>query len=78
MAILHPKFDAFTNGNSMRKTHPRATGALLTPRVQSRSLDLPVKQSNGDTAIHRIIENPVYGGAYLIGGHDPNMRRFET
>src|SRR5438034_935530 len=36
------------------------------------NLDLPVKQSNGDTAwrrpsysaIHRIIENPVYGGAY--------------
>ncbi|MGY4334729.1 DNA invertase Pin-like site-specific DNA recombinase [Bradyrhizobium sp. LB7.2] len=35
------------------------------------NLDLPVKQSNGDTAwrrpsysaIHRIIENPVYGGA---------------
>jgi recombinase len=35
------------------------------------NLDLPVKQSNGDAAwrrpsystIHRIVENPVYGGA---------------
>ncbi|MCP2223792.1 recombinase family protein [Bradyrhizobium elkanii] len=39
------------------------------------NLNLPVKQSNGDTAwrrpsysaIHRIIENPVYGGAYAYG-----------
>src|SRR6267378_219018 len=39
------------------------------------NLDLPVKKSNGDTAwrrpsysaIHRIIENPVYGGAYAYG-----------
>jgi hypothetical protein len=39
------------------------------------NLDLPVKQINGDTAwrrpsysaIHRIIENPVYGGAYAYG-----------
>src|SRR6201981_554653 len=39
------------------------------------NLDLPVTQSNGDTAwrrpsyatIHRIIENPVYGGAYAYG-----------
>jgi Recombinase/Recombinase zinc beta ribbon domain len=38
-------------------------------------LDLPVKQPGGDTAwrrpsyasIHRIIENPVYGGAYAYG-----------
>ena len=38
-------------------------------------LDLSVKQSNGDTAwrrpsysaIHGIIENPVYGGAYAYG-----------
>ena len=38
-------------------------------------LDLPVKQANGDTAwrrpsyatIHRMIENPVYGGAYAYG-----------
>ncbi|WP_236843112.1 recombinase family protein [Bradyrhizobium icense] len=38
-------------------------------------LDLPVKQTNGVTAwrrpsysaIHRIIENPVYGGAYAYG-----------
>src|SRR5438270_12587564 len=39
------------------------------------NLDLPVKQNNGDTiwrrpnysAIHRMIENPVYGGAYAYG-----------
>src|SRR6202162_3971869 len=39
------------------------------------NLDLPVKQNNGDTtwrrpnysAIHRIIDNPVYGGAYAYG-----------
>jgi len=39
------------------------------------NLDLPVKQTNGGTAwrrpnyaaIHRIIENPVYGGAYAYG-----------
>ncbi|XSC42655.1 recombinase family protein [Bradyrhizobium sp. RDT10] len=39
------------------------------------NLDLPVKQTNGDTAwrrpsysaIHRIIENPAYGGAYAYG-----------
>ena len=39
------------------------------------NLDLPVKQTNRDTAwrrpsysaIHRIIENPVYGGAYAYG-----------
>src|SRR6476469_4393194 len=39
------------------------------------NLDLPVKQTDGDTAwrrpsysaIHRIIENPVYGGAYAYG-----------
>ena len=38
-------------------------------------LDLPVKQSSGDTAwrrpnyatIHRMIENPIYGGAYAYG-----------
>src|ERR1700704_4721804 len=42
---------------------------------QEHGVDLPVKQSNGDTAwrrpsysaIHRIIENPVYGGAYAYG-----------
>ncbi|GGI34484.1 MULTISPECIES: recombinase family protein [Bradyrhizobium] len=39
------------------------------------NLDLPVKRTNGATAwrrpsysaIHRIIENPVYGGAYAYG-----------
>ena len=39
------------------------------------NLDLPVKQNNGDTtwrrpnysAVHRMIENPVYGGAYAYG-----------
>ena len=38
-------------------------------------LDLPVKRSNGDIArrrlhrasIHRMIENPIYGGAYAYG-----------
>jgi hypothetical protein len=38
-------------------------------------LDLPVKQGSGDTAwrrpnyatIHRMIENPIYGGAYAYG-----------
>ena len=38
-------------------------------------LDLPVKQNNGDTiwrrpnyaTIHRMIENPIYGGAYAYG-----------
>ena len=38
-------------------------------------LDLPVKQNNGDvawrrpnySAIHRMIENPIYGGAYAYG-----------
>jgi DNA invertase Pin-like site-specific DNA recombinase len=38
-------------------------------------LDLPVKQNNGDTAwrrpnyatIHRMIESPIYGGAYAYG-----------
>ena len=38
-------------------------------------LDLPVKQNNGETAwrrpnyatIHRMIENPIYGGAYAYG-----------
>jgi len=43
--------------------------------LHEHKLDLPVKQNNGDTtwrrpnysAIHRIIENPVYGGAYAYG-----------
>jgi hypothetical protein len=43
-------------------------------RDHEYNLDLPVKQSNGDTAwrrpsypaVHRIIENPVYGGAYVM------------
>src|SRR5471032_1246166 len=43
--------------------------------LHEHDLDLPVKQQGGDTAwrrpsysaIHRIIENPVYGGAYAYG-----------
>jgi DNA invertase Pin-like site-specific DNA recombinase len=43
--------------------------------LHEHDLALPVKQANGDTAwrrpsyasIHRIIENPVYGGAYAYG-----------
>src|SRR6202453_337554 len=43
--------------------------------LHEHRLDLPVKQASGDTAwrrpnyasIHRIIENPVYGGAYAYG-----------
>jgi DNA invertase Pin-like site-specific DNA recombinase len=43
--------------------------------LHEHNLDLPVKQNNGDTtwrrpsysAIHRIIENPVYGGTYAYG-----------
>lgn len=43
--------------------------------LHEHDLDLPVKQNNGDTtwrrpsyaSIHRIIENPVYGGAYAYG-----------
>jgi DNA invertase Pin-like site-specific DNA recombinase len=43
--------------------------------LHEHKLDLPVKQNNGDTtwrrpnysAIHRMIENPVYGGAYAYG-----------
>ncbi|MCV9941275.1 recombinase family protein [Boseaceae bacterium BT-24-1] len=43
--------------------------------LHEHDLDLPVKQRNGDTiwrrpnyaSIHRIIENPVYGGAYAYG-----------
>src|SRR3546814_19572784 len=50
-------------------------------------LDLPAKRNNGDVvwrrpnyaAIHRMIENPIYGGAYAYGtsgvapgfGHSP-------
>ena len=38
-------------------------------------LDLPVKQNNGDTSwrrpnyatIHRMIDNPIYGGTYAYG-----------
>jgi len=40
-----------------------------------QDLDLPVKRTNGDTAwrrpnyatIHRMVENPIYGGAYAYG-----------
>jgi DNA invertase Pin-like site-specific DNA recombinase len=43
--------------------------------LHEHDLALPVKQANGDTtwrrpsyaSIHRIIENPVYGGAYAYG-----------
>ena len=43
--------------------------------LHEHNLDLPVKQNNGDTtwrrpnysAIRRMIENPVYGGAYAYG-----------
>ena len=43
--------------------------------LHEHNLDLPVKQNNGDTtwrrpnysAIHRMIENPIYGGAYAYG-----------
>jgi DNA invertase Pin-like site-specific DNA recombinase len=43
--------------------------------LHEHNLDLPVKQNNGDTtwrrpnysAIHRMIENPVYGGTYAYG-----------
>ena len=43
--------------------------------LHEHDLDLPVKQPGGDTvwrrpsyaSIHRIIENPVYGGAYAYG-----------
>jgi DNA invertase Pin-like site-specific DNA recombinase len=40
-----------------------------------QNLDLPTKQTNGDTAwrrpsyatLHRMVENPIYGGAYAYG-----------
>jgi DNA invertase Pin-like site-specific DNA recombinase len=43
--------------------------------LHEHELDLPVKQANGATiwrrpnyaSIHRIIENPIYGGAYAYG-----------
>jgi DNA invertase Pin-like site-specific DNA recombinase len=43
--------------------------------LHEHDLDLPAKQANGETSwrrpnygsIHRIIENPVYGGAYAYG-----------
>jgi DNA invertase Pin-like site-specific DNA recombinase len=42
---------------------------------QEHSLDLPTKRTNGDTVwrrpcyacLHRMIENPIYGGAYAYG-----------
>ena len=42
---------------------------------QEHGLDLPVKRANGDTVwrrpcyatLHRMIENPIYGGAYAYG-----------
>jgi Recombinase len=45
-------------------------------------LDLPVKQNSGDIAwrrpsdatIHRMIENPIYGGAY--GGQNGSVANF--
>src|SRR6266850_1139958 len=47
----------------------------LKGSLNEYELDLPVKQNNGDTtwrrpnysAIHRMIENPVYGGTYAYG-----------
>jgi Recombinase/Recombinase zinc beta ribbon domain len=51
----------------------RARQALLW--FHEQNLDLPTKQMNGDTVwrrpsygtLHRIIENPIYGGAYAYG-----------
>src|SRR3981189_3067866 len=59
-------FDKVEELGSRRQAHRWLHEANLEP---------PVKQSNGDTAwrrpsysaIHRIIENPVYGGAYAYG-----------
>src|SRR3954471_6333033 len=59
----------FDQGEVLGSARP----ALLL--VHEHDLDLPVKEANGDTAwrrptyatIHRMIENPVYGGAYAYG-----------
>src|SRR4029078_5759913 len=57
------------------KVQARGSARQALCWLHEHDLDLPVKQRNGDTAwrrpsyasIHRIIANPVYGGAYAYG-----------